>query len=173
MIMTPKKILLMGLAGAGKTSILHSLRGEKKLTTFTEISATRGIDRVAFQALNSEFFCFDFGGQQSYIDQYLADFHKHIVGTSKLIFVIDVQAPEKYDPALEYLRKVSELLEEQEEEIDVVVFLHKWDPDIHQIIKDGEIESLLKAIKDIFPSGLSVEIAKTSIRAVFEKSTVF
>ena len=58
-----KKVLIIGDAGAGKTSLSKALRGEKKVAVTL---ATDGIELSEFHFEGVRFYCWDFAGQEIY-----------------------------------------------------------------------------------------------------------
>jgi small GTP-binding protein len=168
-----KKIVLMGLDNSGKTSIVLCLKGVKNLSSFSEINPTRGFEINKFHTLGSDYSIWDFGGQERYREDYFTNFENHIKGTSKLIYVIDIQDIERHEISLEYLAKIIVLLTELKINLDFSLFLHKFDPDIalmNKEIKEELIVALTKRIKDLFPPNFPYQIFKTSIYTVFQKS---
>lgn len=166
-----KKILIMGLDNAGKTSIVLSLKGFKNLLTFYSLTPTKGIDIVNIEALNSRFNIWDFGGQEVYRDGYLKNFESHITGTEKIIFVIDVQDKERYDIALEYLQKITNELKEENLDVDFSIFLHKFDPGVE--INSDTVKELTQRILRIMPEEINYELYKTTIYTTFSKTPIF
>ena len=167
---TPKKLLIMGLDKAGKTSIVLSLKGKTNLLSFYNLNPTRGQEIHNMEMLNSDVNIWDFGGQEQYRQNYLERFNEFLTGTSKIVFVIDIQDQKRYELALDYFQKIIELLNKSE--IEISIFLHKCDPDLketHPEITDEVISSLIQKIKDIMPSSLYFNIFKTTIYTVFEK----
>ena len=113
--------------------------------------------------------------QEKFRTDYFENFNNHIKGTSKLIYVIDIQDRERYDISLEYLAKIIMMLKKTEINLDFSLFLHKFDPDLEIInkeIKEEVIQTLKQQIKNSFPSDFSYQIFKTSIYTVFQKSLV-
>ena len=167
------KIVLIGLDNSGKTSILSCLRGIKRISAFNSPQPTRGEDWQSFEALNSHYVIFDLGGQRAYRDDYFNDFDKYLIGTRKIIYVIDVQDINRYDEAIEYLEKVIVSMEKNKE-INFSIFLHKFDPDIvfDKVLSEKIINALIKRIKKTIPPKFNYSLHKTSIYAIFEKSTI-
>lgn len=167
------KIILIGLDNSGKTSILTSLRGIKHISAFNSPQPTRGEDWKSFEALNTSYVIFDLGGQKAFRDDYFNDFDKYLIGTRKIIFVIDVQDVNRYNEAIEYLKKVINSIDKKRE-IEFSIFLHKFDPDIkfNQDLNERVINNLIKKIKDIIPLKFNYSLHKTSIYAIFEKSII-
>ena len=170
-----KKIVIMGLDNSGKSSIVLCLKGVKNLTSFSAIKPTRGFEINKFKTLGSNFNIWDFGGQEIFREDYVKNFKDHIKGTSKLIYVLDIQDRVRYDLSLQYLTKIITLLQENKLNPDFSLFLHKFDPDIEVInreINDELIQNLIKQIKDIIPQNFPHQIYKTSIYTVFQKSII-
>ena len=172
---SPKKIVVMGLDNSGKTSIVMCLKGVKNLSSFTTIGPTRGIEFNKFNTLGSDFNIWDFGGQLQFRKDYFKNFNTHMKGTSKFIYVIDIQDRERYAVSLEYLAKIIQLLGKRTSDIDFSLFLHKCDPDLDIVMKDitdDVITKLITQIERLFPLDFPYQIYKTSISTVFQKSIV-
>lgn len=171
----PKKILLVGLDNSGKTSIVMSLKGIKTLPKFSNVKPSKGEDIQPIKVLDSEFSIWDLGGQETYRNEYLNNFNKYIIGCSKLIYVFDIQATERYDLALEYFEKIINLLEDNfnTNSIEISIFLHKNDPDLNVIkpeITREVVDGLKEKIKNrIEKTSFFYQIFKTTIYALFEK----
>ncbi|MHA2289936.1 MAG: ADP-ribosylation factor-like protein [Promethearchaeota archaeon] len=168
-----KKIVIMGLDNSGKTSIVLCLKGVKNLSKFSGINPTRGFEINNFHTLGSEFNIWDFGGQAQFREDYFKNFKNHIKGTSKLIYVIDIQDKNRYDISLEYLTQIITLLKRTRIILDFSLFLHKYDPDLeimNKDINDEVVQSLTKQIKDLIPPDFPYQMFKTSIYTVFQKS---
>ena len=171
-----KKIVIMGLDNSGKSSIVLCLKGVKNLTSFSAIKPTRGFEINKFKTMGSDFNIWDFGGQEIFREEYVKNFKDHIKGTSKLIYVLDIQDHERYDLSLQYLTKISELLVKNKLNPDFSLFLHKFDPDMELVnkeINEEIIQMLINQIESIIPQSISHQIYKTSIYTVFQKSIIF
>jgi len=170
-----KKIIIMGLDNSGKSSIVLCLKGVKNLASFNAIKPTRGFEINKFNTMGSGFNIWDFGGQEKFREDYVKDFKNHIKGTSKLIYVLDIQDQDRYDLSLQYLAKIIALLQKNKLNPDFSLFLHKFDPDIELITQDINeelIQTLIKQIEDITPTDFPYQIYKTSIYTVFQKSSI-
>ncbi len=170
-----KKIVIMGLDNSGKSSIVLCLKGVKNLTAFSAIKPTRGFEINKFNTLGSNFNIWDFGGQEKFREDYVKNFKNHIKGTSKLIYVVDIQDQERYDLSLQYLAKIIALVQENNLKPDFSLFLHKFDPDMEAInkeINEELIQTLITQIKDSIPQNFPHQIYKTSIYTVFQKTTI-
>jgi len=171
-----KKILIMGLDQAGKTCITKCLQGVKNLSAFDLTKPTMGLNKINFHALGSEFIIFDFGGQEAYRDKYLENFNRHIENTDKIIYVIDIQDKKRYLLAIDYLKKIVDLIpNNQKLSIEFSVFLHKYDSDwelLNDEIIEMNISKLIEQIKETFLRDFNYNIHKTSIYTVFEKTSI-
>lgn len=167
------KIVLIGLDNSGKTSILNCLKGIKGISAFNNPMPTKGLDVQQFEALNSKYAIWDLGGQKAYFDDYFSEFKKFMKGTNKIIYVIDIQDTKRYDLTLEYLKKVITSMEESKN-IDFSVFLHKFDPDLvfNNYLNDLTINTFILKVKETFPPKFKYSINKTTIYAIFEKTTI-
>jgi len=170
---TPKKILFVGLDNAGKTSIVKCLSGTKKLTSFCDIKPTTGNKIISINILDTDFSIWDLGGQEAFRKEYLSDFNDYIYGCNKLIFVIDIQDTKRYELALEYFEKIIDLTEAEKNanNIELSVFLHKFDPDlIENDAFDKKINRLKEKVKEKLDStDFFYQIFRTTIYAIFEK----
>ena len=170
-----KKIVIIGLDKSGKTSIFLCLKGVKNLMSFYSLNPTRGIKREKISVFGSEFNVWDFGGQEQFRKDYIANFNKNILGTDKIIFVIDIQDMERYKLALDYLMEIVENLQDYNKNIGFSIFFHKYDPDIEIMNKnfdERKAELLIEEIKHRMPANFKYEIAKTSIYTIFQKTNI-
>ncbi len=172
-----KKILLLGLNDAGKTSILLTLKKECNLLSFLSLKPTK---KISIEDFVSEFedqgySVWDFGGQEQYRGDYLQNFDKYIKGAQKVIFVIDVQDIERYDLALNYLYDIIRILNEMGVKIEFSIFFHKYDPNLKKMEKFKNIDQLIEKnlvekIKEKMIPDFNYSVYKTSIYTVFDKS---
>jgi ADP-ribosylation factor-like protein 2 len=167
------KIVLIGLDNSGKSSILKCLMGIKHISAFNSPQPTRGDEWESFEKLNSNYTIVDLGGQKAFRDEYLNDFDKYLTGTRKIIYVIDVQDIYRYDEALKYLESVINSIDKKNK-INFSIFLHKFDPDIKfdKVLNEKVINDLINKIKETLPPNITYSLYKTSIFAIFEKSTI-
>jgi GTPase SAR1 family protein len=170
-----KKMLLMGLDKGGKSSIVLCLKGFRNIASFNLISPTVRIKRDNFGSYGSELNVWDFGGQEQFRMEYLLNFNKYILGTNKIIFVIDIQDTERYSLALNYLMEIVNKLQEHKINLDFSIFCHKYDPDMELINKsfdENKADAFIEEIKRKMPNNFKYEIAKTSIYSVFQKTNI-
>jgi GTPase SAR1 family protein len=165
-----RKVVLMGLDNSGKTSIVLCLKGVKNLLSFYSLNPTKGFNVENFNTLGTDFSIWDFGGQEAYRSDHLTNFRTNIKSTNKIIYVIDIQDSERYDSSLDFMKEILKLTIEENLEIKFSIFLHKYDPDIK--ISEAKVEGLIKKIRILIPTNFNIEIYKTSIFTVFQKTEV-
>lgn len=162
------KILLLGLSNSGKTSIALSLQKTTNLLSYTSLKPTKGIEISEFEDNETEYFIWDFGGQERYRKSHIEKFSGVITQTSEIIYVIDVQDEDNYFLSIEFLREILKMLKEENYLINISIFLHKFDNDFKI---DGEkIKDLTTKIKTNIPEGFNYKIFHTTIFTVFHKT---
>ena len=97
-----KKILLLGLDNAGKTSIVNLVI--KKISNVVSITPTKGLNWSEAEIFGQKIVLHDLGGQKKYRKKYIEN-QTYFESTDAMIFVIDLQDRERYDTALEYFDK--------------------------------------------------------------------
>ena len=173
----PYKILIMGLDNSGKTSILISLSRESNILSYCSVKPTIGVDINNIDTEGLMMSVWDFGGQEKFRNEYLQNFKNYLEGTNKILYVIDVQDIKRYTLALEYFKKILNLLENRENHIELSVFLHKYDPNLDFKEEFKEIDSIVESrlinkLVEIIPSELDYNLFKTSIYTVFDKCLI-
>jgi small GTP-binding protein len=171
-----KKIIIMGLDNAGKTSIVLSLEGKKNLLTYYSLSPTKDYNIVNLEILGSKYSIWDFGGQEIYLDDHLENLETYLEGTKKIIYVIDVQDIERYEKTLSFFEKILEKIKRGDNELDLSVFLHKFDPNlfsVHPRLSEEKIDDFIGKIESIINTDFSYKIFKTSIYTIFSKTPVY
>ncbi len=93
-----KRIVLLGLDAAGKTTILYKLNLNETVTTIPTV----GFNVEIVKYKNIEFNCWDIGGQK----KIRALWNHYFEGTDAVIFVIDANDPERIEEAREELFNV-------------------------------------------------------------------
>lgn len=98
-----RKILLVGLDGAGKTSILYRL----KLSEYLQTVATVGLNVETITHKNLELLVFDVGGQARSLWSYYFD------NVDAVVFVIDSTDQTRIKTVKEEILRISEALKDQ------------------------------------------------------------
>ncbi|MHA1293466.1 MAG: ADP-ribosylation factor-like protein [Promethearchaeota archaeon] len=170
-----QKVIVLGLDNAGKTAIISKFGKKLGIENLAKLRPTKGLDRREIKAKGIKLMMIDFGGQKGYRDKYLRKPEKYFFQIDLLIYVIDIQSPERYDSSIEYFEKIIDILVKLEEKPYILIFLHKFDPDIRE---DNEvllnIELLKSLIKTIFKSkNLDYDIFLSSIYSMLSNEPQF
>ncbi|NMC07202.1 MAG: hypothetical protein GYA24_18440 [Candidatus Lokiarchaeota archaeon] len=147
----PKKILLLGLDNAGKSSIVNLV--VRKMTDALTTVPTKSVDRSDVEILGQKVLIHDLGGQQKYRKKYVEKGGTvYFEGTDVLIFVVDLQDRDRYDVALEYFDKALASINALKIEPKIYVFLHKFDGPYLADYKDVKTRTQLEcdSLKDKF-----------------------
>ncbi len=168
-----KKIALVGLDNAGKSTIILTMKGNLGPHIYKELDPTKGLQTETFETNEISYHVFDFGGQEAYRERYLQkpDFFAE---TDSFIFVIDIQDADRYDLALAYLSDILQLLNELDEPCECSIFFHKFDP---ELLESDEYQQrstdLRKRIRDLFKKySFPLKVFHTSIYTVFQRIQV-
>ena len=171
-----KKLLIVGLENSGKSSIVLSIIGKSNLFDYMSLNPTQGLKVINFKSYESQFNIWDLGGQESYRDEYLNKFEEYISGCSKILYIIDIQDVPRYDQALLYLEKILNKIQQLHLNIDVSIFLHKYDPNLHELhpeITEESLDALINKVKKLIPKEFFFEIYKSTIYTIFDKFLVY
>src|SRR4030042_2760873 len=122
-----KKIVLTGLASAGKTSILRAL--DQDFVGLHQLTPTKGVEHTKIKVFGVEIYRWDLGGQKGYRQKYIQEKERYFSGTNLVIFVLDIQ-DENIRANLDYLRQVFDALHELDVTPLFSIFFHKYDPRI-------------------------------------------
>ena len=158
-----KKILLLGLDDAGKTSILNIL--QKKHSTIRNLLPTRGVSRQTMDFLGTSMIAWDFGGQVAYRNMYLAR-PDLFLESDLIIFVVDVLNSDRYEEAINYLFKIMHLVNDMGEKPPIIVSMHKFDPDV------ADDEELLRKRADLIDK-IATKALDLQYNCKFINSTIF
>lgn len=172
-----QKVLVAGLDNAGKTATLSKFGGRLGISDMISTHPTKGVVRMKFGNKKLSLFIWDLGGQKEYRERYLDNPEQYFIQLDLLIYVIDVQDPERFEESLEYFEKIIDSLILLEENPYVLIFIHKYDPDLKsdpkillniELLKDS-LNELLKSKKSDF----HLEIYLTSIYSLISREPQF
>lgn len=172
-----QKVLVCGLDAAGKTSLLSKFGGRLGISEMISTHPTKGVVRMKFGSTNLNLFIWDLGGQEEYRERYLSNPEQYFVQLDLLMFVIDVQDPDRLEESFQYFEKIIDSIIMLEEAPYILIFLHKYDPDLKndpkillniELIKDN-VNELIKR-KNI---ELDIEIYLTSIYSLISREPQF
>jgi len=172
-----QKLVVVGLDNAGKTAILTKFGGKLGIGALSNLKPTKGLKREVIEDSDLELFIWDMGGQKQYREKYLKNPDQYFLQIDLLIYVIDVQDSARFEETFEYFEKIIDILIKLEEKPYILVFLHKYDPDL---AKDPtillNIEFLKENLKDLFSRinyELEYEIYLTSIYSLISSEPKF
>lgn len=172
-----QKVLCAGLDDAGKTSLLSKFGGRLGIGDIISAHPTKGVVRMKFGSTNLNLFLWDLGGQREYRERYLNNPEQYFVQLDLLLYVIDVQDPDRFDESIEYFDKILDSIIMLEENPYILVFLHKVDPELKndpkillnvELLKD-HITEVLKS-KDF---NFDIEMYLTSIYSLISREPQF
>lgn len=159
------KIILSGLDNAGKTSILTAL--DKKYDFAKDIVQLKPTIRVEYHKMNflrNNTVFWDMGGQETYRDIYVNYQDVYFDATDLLIYVVDIQDPDRFDSSLEYLNAILTFFSESEMNVPIIITFHKYDPELKADEKIlANIDKLREKILDDYPD----------FNILFQKSSIY
>jgi GTPase SAR1 family protein len=151
-----KKILFCGLENGGKTSILLTL--DKKFSLLPTVKPTIKARRTVHtnSLLGISIIRWDLGGQRSYRKIYLGEKSRYFTQMQSIFYIIDIQAPEKFEESLVFLKDIVAIISDTPSpNFQFLILLHKYDPDLknhRDILRniayfETEIPTIIKSIK--------------------------
>jgi GTPase SAR1 family protein len=159
------KIAFMGMQNAGKTTMINFLFSESPDDKFKDASPTVSVENKTVKLGDYQLAIWDFGGQESFRKEYLANPDEYLLNTGLLVFVVDTQDDSMYADAIDYLNSVLGLLNITPQELSIIIDLHKYDPDLLQdvdyLVKVQWLEEKFKEILGNYP--FPYEFMRTSI----------
>ena len=118
----PKKILIVGLDYAGKTSILNILN--QKYNLMDNIRPTAGIERDRMKIMGIPVVTWDLGGQEKFRKEYIKNI-KYFDKTDSVFFVVDTLSAARFELALQYFTEILMIFEKLQLTPKLVLCLHK------------------------------------------------
>ena len=152
-----QKIVVIGLSNAGKTTILRKFGGQIGIKDLAKLAPTKGVQRKEIVTSDIALILWDFGGQEEYRKVYLSNPDKYFLKVDLVIYVIDLQDPKNYNKSIKYFKQILEVFNKLEENPYILIFIHKFDPDV----------------KDEPEIILNVELVKDMIKDVFQENKRF
>ena len=142
-----QKIIIIGLDNAGKTAILNKFGGRLGIAGLADLKPTKGVDRRYIETENSslDLYVWDFGGQEKFRSKYLKNPEQYFLEVDLLIYVIDLQDSERFPESFEYFEQILKTLTVLEEDPFVLIYIHKFDPDLKH---DPETLLNIELLKD-------------------------
>lgn len=129
---------MAGLDFAGKTCLLEKAFNLKDTQLLTEMPPTQGVERQPYDFIGADMIIWDLGGQVQYRDRYF-DKPEMLQGATALIFVIDIQKPDRFIEAANYFARILKTVEN--ETFRKYIFYHKFDPDNAENLKENLVQA--------------------------------
>jgi len=125
-----KKVIVIGLDNAGKSSVINILQRELGLDTLLNIKPTIGIFREQVELQSLKMTLWDLSGQKQYREQYTVE-EKNLIfeEVDIILFVVDIQEASRFQEVFDYLNNIIQVLKKYKEQPAVIILLHKADPD--------------------------------------------
>lgn len=149
-----KKVLIAGIDAAGKTTIINTLMDPKYQPG--DEKPTKEINYQKWDLFGFGVNLWDLAGQHIYRSEYLTDANseRHFGFTDLFIYVIDLQAPKRYQEAYDYIKRIAEIYNLLDEHPYCLILIHKSDPqlspkDVQK--RSDEIKDHIKKILIGFP----------------------
>ncbi|KKN15497.1 hypothetical protein LCGC14_0985430 [marine sediment metagenome] len=166
-----KKILMIGLDAAGKTSILAVV--QDKFSIIKSLLPTRGVKREKLDFFGYPIISWDLGGQVQYREKlYFNRPELFFTDADIMLYVVDTQEPERIPEAANYFREVLKAFVELNEKAAIVIVLSKSDQDIRKGLQWQQnvtsIKNKFNSIVDEFEQ-FSIDYCDTSI---FQRETI-
>lgn len=172
----PKKMIIIGLDNAGKTTILKTLKKELTPKMFASMKPTTGVNIEEYVTDDeTKFIVWDFGGQLAFREEYFRRKDYYFNAIDKIIYVIDIQDSDRYDESIIYLLNIVGVVKHQDPTPRFVIFFHKFDPDLLNTEEyEKAVETLKAKIKTILkPLKIEMKFFKTSIYTLFQKFQIY
>lgn len=174
---TQQKVVVIGLDNAGKTAIITKFGGKLGIDDLVGLKPTKGVKRKLIEGSGLDLFVWDLGGQKEYRNKYLKYPEQYFLQIDLLLYVIDVQDSERFAASFEYFEKILEILGNLEENPYLLIFLHKYDPDLKgEPTIELNVEFLKDNLKELFERielKLDYEIYLTSIYSLISNEPKF
>ena len=172
-----RKIILLGLSQAGKTSIRDVVFGGKAPEETADYSATLNYERQVETVADEPVTVMDLGGQEVFLKRFLSSMSSFIFSNvAVLVFICDISTPDKFPASLKAFVEGTNRLEEMSDvQPAVYILLHKTDlmPDLNQ--RAERMEFLMEMYQDAVATKnitfLQTSIYDNSIHEAFKRIT--
>lgn len=159
-----RKIILLGLSQAGKTSIRDVVFGGKAPEETENYAATLNYERQIEQVADEPVTVMDLGGQEVFLKRFLSSMSSFIFSNvAVLVFICEITTPDKFPQSLKaFVEGVTRLEEMSDVQPAIYVLLHKTDlmPDLTQ--RAERMEFLMELFQD-GASNMNITFLQTSI----------
>jgi len=145
------KVIIVGLENAGKTTIVDVLSKEDNNAPEKppNMIPTKGVERKSL--FQKKVMIWDFGGQESFRNEYLGNSEKYFHSVSFLYYVVDIQDYYRVLSSTMYFMGVFNVVKKYSPDAKIIFLFHKTDPDFDTTLKNlkekflGIVEPKIKA----------------------------
>ncbi|MCK5140670.1 MAG: hypothetical protein KAQ70_00605, partial [Candidatus Heimdallarchaeota archaeon] len=169
-VTTGAKIIMVGIDNAGKTSLSIALKHRGALSSLFQrlngLTPTRGLLRSKIEVFGMDVHLHELGGQSIYREDYLENPQQYFVGTDTIIYVIDIQAKDRFQESFEYLKQIINVANNLKIKVPWKIFFHKSDPEYEIDEKSAEVfNSIIEYMTDKCPFfNPAKDFFRTSVR---------
>ncbi len=156
-----KKLLMMGLSEAGKTTIRRVVMSGQAAEELKKYDATIDYEREAKIIAGESLSVIDIGGQESFLEKYTGNMAQFAFSdVASLIFVVDISELARLPRSKYYFDAALVKLDKFSPEAKVFCFLHKID-----LIESDNLQSTLAMVKSMMMTDVhkTIEFYQTSI----------
>ncbi|MHA2297314.1 MAG: ADP-ribosylation factor-like protein [Candidatus Hodarchaeales archaeon] len=158
----PNKILFIGLAESGKTTIIKVVADGYVPNEKAEYSATLDYERKRISLMGEKLNVFDLGGQKAFLDRFTGELAEFIFANAKtLIFIVDIVNVSKLSRAKYYFDLAVKKLNLYSPTAPIYVLLHKID-----LVKKDKMEEFSNNMKSFLKADIQRPI-------IFFETSVF
>jgi GTPase SAR1 family protein len=165
-----KKIVILGLAESGKSTIIKNVIEGEKTELGERYSATINYQRKVLRLCGVEITLFDLGGQTRFLDKFTGDLSQFVFSNvDSFIFVIEPLQSAFFSRAKYYLELSIEKLKLFSPEAKIFIFFHKMDlipPQNREIISQSLGEYLTSEIVQQIQYFNTSVFSETAFKAV-------
>jgi len=142
----PIKIVIMGMENAGKTTILDMLTKETDDVPNKPpiMNPTKSVERNSLTLFQKKAVVWDFGGQETYRNEYLANPEKYFHTIKFFYYVIDIQDYYRLIPSVMYFTGVFNKIRKYSPDARIIFVFHKMDPGYDPNVKNLKVKFLDK-----------------------------
>ena len=172
-----RKIILLGLSQAGKTSIRDVVFGGKAPEETENYAATLNYERQVEQVADEPITVMDLGGQEVFLKRFLSSMSSFIFSNvAVLVFICDISTPDKFPASLKAFTEGTNRLEEMSDvQPAVYILLHKTDLMADLTQRAERMEFLMEMFQDAVATRnitfLQTSIYDNSIHEAFKRIT--
>ncbi len=155
------KLLFLGLAQTGKSSIIQVVFENRDPATTKDIPATVGVRRRLMDFSGLSLNVYDVGGQITYLEEAFVDLRESIFSKIKsLFFVVDTSKYGDFEKAKMYFVRAVKNLKDYSPHGKMVLLAHKMD-----LVPKEERDKAIEFISEVFEleKYLDIKVLGTSI----------